>query len=94
MIDTKISWAHATWNPLTGCNKVSKECVGCYADALLTRGGRNFNILSPTQTFDTPNKLNKAAGELCGSAICFVCSLSDFFHNDADLWRPTAWRTI
>lgn len=94
MIDTKISWAHATWNPWTGCDKVSKECVGCYADALLTRGGRDFNILSLTQTFDTPSRLNKTAGEQRRSAICFVCSLSDFFHQDADLWRPTVWRTI
>jgi len=94
MIDTTISWAHATWNPWTGCDKVSKECIGCYADALLSRNGRIFNILAPTQTWDTPHKLNHMAAEKNAEAICFVCSLSDFFHRDADKWRSVAWRTI
>ena len=94
MIDTKISWAHATWNPWTGCDKVSKECVGCYADALLTRTGRTFNILALTQTWKTPYQLNALAKAQGRQAICFVCSLSDFFHADADRWRRDAWRII
>ncbi|MGB8477889.1 MAG: DUF5131 family protein [Acidobacteriaceae bacterium] len=94
MINTKISWAHATWNPWTGCNKVSEECVGCYADALLSRNGRMFNILSLTQTWKTPTELDAMARRDDAQAICFVCSLSDFFHPDADLWRHTAWRAI
>jgi len=94
MIDTKISWAHATWNPWTGCNKVSRECVGCYADALLTRSGRDFNVLSLTQTFNTPHDLNARAEQQHKSAICFVCSLSDFFHEQADPWRRRAWEKI
>lgn len=94
MIDTKISWAHATWNPWTGCNKVSKECVGCYADALLSRNGRMFNILSLTQTWKTPYELDAMARSNDAQAICFVCSLSDFFHPDSDLWRPAAWQII
>jgi protein gp37 len=94
MIDTKISWAHATWNPWTGCDKVSNECVGCYADALLTRTGRTFNILALTQTWKTPYQLNALAKAQGRQAICFVCSLSDFFHADADRWRRDAWRII
>ena len=76
MIGTKISWAHATWNPWTGCIPVSRECVGCYADALLTRCGRNFNELERTKTWDTPLKLNAEAARQGKRAICFVCSLS------------------
>lgn len=94
MIDTKISWAHATWNPWTGCHKVSKECVGCYADALLSRSGRTFNILSLTQTWKTPYELNAMARRENRQAICFVCSMSDFFHAEADHWRPDAWQII
>ena len=94
MIDTSISWAHATWNPWTGCNKVSKECVGCYADALQTRMGRVFNVLALTQTWKLPYELNAIAKSQHRQAICFVCSLSDFFHQDADHWRRDAWRII
>ena len=94
MIDTKISWAHATWNPWTGCHKVSRECIGCYADAILSPKGRKFNILAPTQTWRTPYQVDaRAKGSNC-QAICFVCSLSDFFHADADRWRSDAWRVI
>jgi protein gp37 len=94
MIDTKISWAHASWNPWTGCHKVSKECVGCYADALQTRMGRVFNVLALTQTWKLPYELNAIAKAQNSKAICFVCSLSDFFHQDADHWRRDAWRII
>jgi protein gp37 len=94
MIDTKISWAHATWNPWTGCNKAGKECVGCYADALLTRNGRKFNVLALTQTWKTPYELNAIAKAQGRQAICFVCSMSDFFHADADHWRSDVWRVI
>ena len=94
MIDTKISWAHATWNPWTGCHRVSKECIGCYADALLSRTGRTFNVLALTQTWKTPYELNAMAAAQNRQAICFVCSLSDFFHASADNWRKDAWRVI
>jgi protein gp37 len=92
LIDTNVSWAHATWNPWTGCNRVSRECVGCYADARLSRCGRNFNILAPTQTWRTPYQLNAVAKHANRQAICFVCSLSGFFHADADHWHPGAWQ--
>lgn len=94
MIDTKISWAHSTWNPWTGCDKVSKECVGCYADALLSRSGRTFTVLGLTQTWKTPYELDAIAEKQGRQAICFVCSLSDYFHADADRWRKDAWRVI
>ncbi len=94
MIDTAISWAHATWNPWTGCHKVSAECVGCYADALQTQMGRVFNVVALTQTWKTPYELSAIAKGQNRQAICFVCSLSDFFLADADHWRRDAWRII
>ncbi len=94
MHETRISWAHATWNPWTGCHRVSKECVGCYAEAFLTQKGRNFSVLAPTQTWRTPYQLDALAKKEKSQAICFVCSMSDFFHADADRWRSDAWRVI
>lgn len=94
MLETKISWAHATWNPWTGCEWVSTECDGCYAKATLKRTGRKFNVLALTQTHMTPYELNAEAERHNKQAICFVCSLSDFFHAKADRWRANAWKII
>ncbi|MBM3944833.1 MAG: DUF5131 family protein, partial [SAR202 cluster bacterium] len=31
---TGIEWTNATWNPVTGCTKVSPGCAHCYAEAI------------------------------------------------------------
>jgi len=94
MRETKISWAHATLNFWTGCNAVSAECEGCYADTLLTRTGRDFTTLSPTKTWHDAYAVNSDAALRGGTKIIFTCSLSDFFHLQADHWRANAWNVI
>jgi protein gp37 len=42
----------------------------------------------------TPYQLDAEAKRRNSVAICFVCSLSDFFHEDADHWRADAWQVI
>jgi len=37
--NTKIAWAHHTFNPWIGCTKVSEECRNCYAETLAKRYG-------------------------------------------------------
>ena len=39
--NTKISWAHHTFNPWVGCSKVSPGCKFCYAETLNHRWGKN-----------------------------------------------------
>jgi len=34
---SKIEWTTLTWNPVTGCNKVSTGCKNCYADRMAKR---------------------------------------------------------
>ena len=34
---SKIEWTEATWNPITGCTRVSKGCQNCYAEKLAKR---------------------------------------------------------
>jgi protein gp37 len=92
--ETKISWAHATVNFWTGCNHVSAECEGCYADTLLTRTGRDFTTLALTQTWSDAYEVDKDAAREGGTKIIFTCSLSDFFHLQADRWRGDAWNVI
>lgn len=56
--NTKIEWTDATWNPVTGCTRVSEGCRNCYAERLTaTRlaqrpkcGGRPYTLIKPTRS--------------------------------------------
>ena len=37
MRTTKIEWTERTWNPVTGCTKLSEGCVHCYAEVMSRR---------------------------------------------------------
>lgn len=88
--DSRIEWTEATWNPWIGCHKVSPGCKNCYAERLVEglQGG-DFGTLRRTvpSTFDAPRKWKTPL-------TIFTCSISDFFHPDADRWRPEAWDVI
>jgi protein gp37 len=91
MRGTGIGWAHDTWNPWIGCNEVSPECDGCYARTIVEKKGQDFNSLHPSQTWRDPYEWNLQAAIEGSTALVFTCSISDFFHVQADLWRPRAW---
>ena len=40
MAASKIEWTDATWNPVTGCNKISPGCKRCYAERMAKRLNR------------------------------------------------------
>ena len=84
---SEIGWTNATWNPWIGCEKVSPGCDHCYAEALETRYGRDFSKVRRSTTFNDPLKWKEPR-------MIFTCSMSDFFHNDADQWRKDAWDII
>jgi protein gp37 len=96
MKKTKISWAHSTINFWIGCHAVSDECQGCYAAALVKRMGGRFNVLRLTtiSTWTTAFQIDASAAAERETKIIFTCSLSDFFHLQADHWRPDAWQVI
>ena len=83
---TRIEWTDATWNPWSGCTRVSPGCDHCYAESLSKRFGRDFSTLrrASNATFYAPHKW-KAPRKI------FTCSMSDFFHRDAAPWLPQAW---
>ena len=94
MKETKISWAHGTVNFWQGCNHVSPECDGCYAEAIRTQYGHDFNILALTKTWRDAYQMDADAARIGGTKIIFTCSMSDFFHVQADHWRNDAWNVI
>ena len=84
---SEISWTQSSWNPWIGCEKVSPGCDHCYAETLETRYGRDFSKVRRSTTFTDPLKWKEPR-------MIFTCSMSDFFHNDADQWRKEAWDII
>ncbi|MDD4847169.1 MAG: phage Gp37/Gp68 family protein [Bacteroidales bacterium] len=83
MKTTKIEWTDKTWNPVTGCSKISAGCVNCYAEVMARRlqamrqskykNGFGLtlheDVLSKPVHWKTPHTI-------------FVCSMSDLFHED------------
>ena len=75
---SRIEWTDATWNPVTGCTKVSAGCKNCYAERLFPRvyPGRKFtDIQIHHDRLDQPLKWKKPRR-------VFVNSMSDLFHED------------
>ncbi len=83
---SEIEWTQSTWNPVTGCTKVSAGCKNCYAERMAERlklmGQRNYrrgfqltlqpHMLELPLTWKTPQTI-------------FVNSMSDLFHEDVPL---------
>ena len=90
---TGIEWTDATWNPVTGCTKVSKGCDHCYAEALaLVRLRERYLsrkpvVNKPEQRKDPfavrlwPERLGQPQS-WSSSRMIFVNSMSDLFHRD------------
>lgn len=74
MNKTGISWTDLTWNPVSGCSKVSPGCQNCYAEAWSRRWKRTFDVQLH------PEKLKEARKIPSGSKV-FVNSMSDLFHE-------------
>jgi protein gp37 len=80
---SKIEWTEATWNPVTGCDKVSPGCKNCYAERLALRlqaAGTaqyrsGFQLVLHPEVLQRPMSWKKPK-------LIFVNSMSDLFHKD------------
>jgi protein gp37 len=78
-----IEWTEATWNPLTGCDKISPGCANCYAERMSLRlrlmGQPNykngFDLTLHPHALELPLRWKKPQR-------IFVNSMSDLFHKD------------
>lgn len=81
-----IEWTESTWNPVTGCDKVSPGCKHCYAERMAERlqamGQPNykngFELTMQPQMLELPLQWRKPQ-------TIFVNSMSDLFHDDVPL---------
>jgi protein gp37 len=78
---TTIEWTDRTWNPITGCTKISPGCDGCYAETIAHRfaGSKafpnGFDVTQHAARLSQPLRWRKPAR-------VFVNSMSDLFHAD------------
>lgn len=83
---SKIEWTEKTWNPVTGCSKVSQGCKHCYAERMAKRlqfmGNprytRGFKVTLHDDLIDAPRRWRKPR-------LVFVNSMSDLFHEQVPI---------
>ncbi len=83
MTQTKIEWTESTWNPVTGCTKISDGCKNCYAEVMAHRlkamgqakYKNGFNVTLHPETLNEPYSWKKPR-------MIFINSMSDLFHKD------------
>jgi protein gp37 len=83
MSTSRIEWTESTWNPVTGCSKISAGCLNCYAERMAARlhamgqpNYRNgFKVTCHPETLVLPLRWKKPQ-------MIFVNSMSDLFHAD------------
>jgi protein gp37 len=80
---SSIEWTEATWNPVTGCSKVSPGCAHCYAETFAERWRgipghpyqQGFDLRLWPERLDQPLRWKRPR-------LVFVNSMSDLFHED------------
>ncbi|MCG8433518.1 MAG: phage Gp37/Gp68 family protein [Gammaproteobacteria bacterium] len=80
---TSIEWTDATWNPVTGCSKISPGCKNCYAERMaarlkamgVQRYSQGFDVAMHPDALGIPLRWRKPRR-------VFVNSMSDLFHDD------------
>jgi len=91
-----IEWTDATWNPVTGCDKVSTGCKHCYAETRALRLQKmgqpryrdGFKVTLHPDKLDEPLRWRKPRR-------VFVNSMSDLFHEDVDGdFLTDVWETM
>jgi protein gp37 len=99
-----IEWTESTWNPLTGCTKISPGCKHCYAERMARRlkgmGQPNyvngFKLTLHEHALELPLHWKKPQ-------VIFVNSMSDMFHKDVpihfihktfEVMRRASWHTF
>jgi protein gp37 len=80
---SRIEWTEATWNPVTGCSKVSPGCAHCYAETFAERWRgvpghpyeQGFDLRLWPERLEVPLRWQRPR-------VVFVNSMSDLFHED------------
>ena len=81
------------WNPWHGCHKTSAGCAHCYVYRMDGKHGKDANLVTKTNDFYLPiAHLRNGSYKIPPESFIWTCFTSDFLLEDADAWRPEAWR--
>jgi protein gp37 len=101
--NSAIEWTDHTFNPWTGCTKVSPGCEHCYAEALSKRSPKTFGSWAPgaerkrtsAAYWSQPLRWDNAARRAGRRARVFCASMADVFDNQVPPeWRAQLWHLI
>ncbi len=85
----------AQWNPWHGCRKISAGCQNCYVYRIDASFDKDASAVSKTANFDLPlKKKRNGRYKLETGETIYTCFSSDFFLEEADIWRIDAWQMI
>lgn len=102
MENSKIEWCDHTFNPWSGCIKVSPGCVHCYAETLSNRWGKDIwgpgakRQRTSSAYWKKPLKWNKQAANEGRRFRVFCASMADVFEDNPQVsdWRSDLWDLI
>lgn len=84
-LGSKIEWTETTWNPVTGCSKISEGCKHCYAERMshrlramrLQKYRHGFRVVQHATVLEEPLRWREPR-------LVFVNSMSDLFHESVE----------
>jgi protein gp37 len=83
---TTIEWTETTWNPVTGCSKISPGCLNCYAERMAKRlqamGQPNYRDGFAVRTHEHMLRLPYSWSK---PRMVFVNSMGDLFHEEVTI---------
>lgn len=96
IISIKTIMNKLMWSPWHGCHKCSPGCLNCYVYYLDKLRDKDASIITKNKTnFNLPLKKTRNGEYKIPSGVTLAtCFTSDFFLNEADLWRDDAWKIM
>ncbi|MBQ9407514.1 MAG: DUF5131 family protein [Desulfovibrio sp.] len=83
------------WNLWHGCHRKSEGCQRCYVFRRDAENGIDANRVRKTAAFDLPLRRNRrGAYTIPAGTLLWTCFTSDFFLEEADVWRAEAWQMM
>ena len=82
------------WNPWHGCRRVSEGCRNCYVFRIDAEHGRESERVALNADFLLPLRESRGEPKIESGETVYTCFSSDFLIEDADEWRPDAWKMM
>ncbi len=82
------------WNPWHGCRRVSEGCQNCYVYRIDSKHGKESTSVTLNSDFLLPLRRVRDSWKIESGESVYTCFSSDFLIEEADEWRPDAWRMM